>query len=80
MESFFSKFAKGVQHFSVYLAREEVSGTVAVTNATLSHAAYKKSWPFTIICQDTATVLQPHEPRLQPGILDSMQAKGGVKT
>lgn len=48
MESLFSKFAKGVQHFSIYLARENMSGTTAVTNITLSHAADKK-WPLTII-------------------------------
>lgn len=52
MESLFSKSERGVQHFSIYLAREDVSGTVAVTNITLSHAADKKLWPLTIICDE----------------------------
>lgn len=50
MESLFSKFAKGVQHFSIYLAREDMSGTTAVTNIILSRAADKKLWPLTVIC------------------------------
>lgn len=50
MESLFSKFAKGLQHFLIYLARKDVSGTVAVTNIILSHPADKKLQPLTMIC------------------------------